>query len=119
MVKKKLKRSRPGTAAGLGLFFGALVLGALAQLLVRQEVPTLLRQLPGWALFITGGFLLFLGWRKAKPEPLTASLPFKFEAAALLLIVLFSAWMRLAGLKASPHCTNGRRLPVISDNVPN
>lgn len=103
MVKKNLKRNRSGSGSGLGLFFTALLLGAVAQALVMQEVPTWGHQLPGWALFVTGGVLLFMAWRQAKVQPLPEALPRAWEAGALLVIVLFAAWMRLDGLQSYPN----------------
>jgi hypothetical protein len=90
-------------AGGLALFVGALMLAALGQALVWQEVPSGGRQILGWALFALGGWLLKLGWRREKPQPLAEKAGLAWEAGALALIVALSIYLRLVGLGSYPN----------------
>lgn len=103
MATAKKRGVRSAKGAGLGLFFVALLIATLAQLLLRQEHATWSHQLPGWLGFAFGGFLLLRAWRRsggqsAGPE----RVPLALEAGLLLLIVLFALSVRLDGLKHYP-----------------
>lgn len=95
------KHSRPSTS--LALFLLALALAAGAQLILREQSPTLARQLPGWLGFALGGFLLWLGRRRAgRQSPGPERVPRWLEAGLLLAIVTFAAWVRLTGIESYP-----------------
>jgi hypothetical protein len=95
------RSKRPAT--GLGLFLAALALAAAAQLILRQEVPSLGRQLLGWSGFALGGWLLLRAWRRDVRLPKAPErMPLGLEAGLLLLIFVFAAWVRLTGLEGYP-----------------
>lgn len=93
--------SRRDSASPLTLFFSALAFSAPAVWLVHQEKPTAGRQILGWLFFLIGGWLLLRAWR-VREDNGPERMPRAMEASALLLIVLFSAWVRLDGLQKYP-----------------
>jgi hypothetical protein len=101
MPSRKRKPSR-AQGAGLGLFFGALVIAALAQLLLREERATWAHQLPGWLGMAVGGFLLYRASKRAPAQPQPERPSRALEAGLLLAIVVVAAWVRLDGLKSYP-----------------
>ena len=95
---------RAGNAVGLA--GAALVLGAIAQALVWQEIKVdAWRQALGWALFIVAGFLLMLAWRRqtATSDQAHATLPAWAERAGLLLVLLVALFMRLHRFSELPN----------------
>src|SRR3984957_7310091 len=97
-------KSRAGNSKALALFLLALVLAGLAQWLVGQEdAPiSLARQLPGWLLFVGGGILLHLSFRRSQDKAGSGTLPFALEAGLLALVLVLSIFLRLHDLRDYP-----------------
>lgn len=96
--------NRRDDSVSLGFAALALALGMAAQCLVQQphEPASLLRQVPGWLLFLVGGWLLTRRSRSVLRLDRPGSLPFAVEASLLALVLACALFLRLHDLRAFP-----------------